>query len=252
MLISAPRSIGGVSCEATAGVGFSSPAVCIARVVGAEAAALRRAPEGLTDPPFACDATPSRGEPTPAVRRRDGLGPEGAFGITVSPLLYLNTGPRSCKLLEKCEHLLAPQLLPQNRPPGGVHSVKLENVFRRIHTNSANLFHGRPPLSEINSDLILAPLVPSGAVHTKRTSTMACSARSRWGQRSSLSLVLTVWRILLPLLARSEDIQSIARRQPRRYKISDGLKPRRHSIALDQIRRGSRSRRICARALQLR
>jgi hypothetical protein len=123
-------------------------------------------------PPFACDATPSRGEPTPAVRRRDDLGSEGAFGITVSPLLYLNTGPRSCKLLEKGEHLLAPQLLPQNRLPGGVHSVKLENVFRRIHTNSANLFHGRPPLSEIYIDLILAPLVPSGAVHTNRTSTM--------------------------------------------------------------------------------
>jgi hypothetical protein len=37
--------------------------------------------------------------------------------------------------------------------------VKLENVFRRIHANSANLFHGRPPLSEIYSDLILARLI---------------------------------------------------------------------------------------------
>ena len=54
----------------------------------------------------------------------------------------------------------------------GVHSVKLENVFRRIHTNSANLFHGRPPLSEIYSDLILARLMPSGAVHTNRRSVM--------------------------------------------------------------------------------
>jgi hypothetical protein len=43
-------------------------------------------------------------------------------------------------------------------------------VFRRIHANSANLFHGRPPLSEIYSDLILARLMPSGAVHTNRTS----------------------------------------------------------------------------------
>jgi hypothetical protein len=41
-------------------------------------------------------------------------------------------------------------------------------VFRRIHANSANLFHGRPPLSEIYSDLILARLMPSGAVHTNR------------------------------------------------------------------------------------
>src|SRR5712691_2012312 len=75
---------------------------------------------------------------------------------------------RRSKLLEECEHLLASQLSPQNRLLGGVHSVKLENVFRRIHTNSANLFHGRPPLSEIYSDLILARLMPLGAVHTNR------------------------------------------------------------------------------------
>src|SRR5271167_5175934 len=72
------------------------------------------------------------------------------------------------KLLKECEHLLASQLLPQNRLLGGVHSVKLENVFRRIHTNSANLVHGRSPLSEIYNDLILARLMPSGAVHTNR------------------------------------------------------------------------------------
>src|SRR6266699_4646403 len=76
---------------------------------------------------------------------------------------------RRRKLLEECEHLLASQLLPQNRLLGGVHTVKLENVFRRIHTNSANLFHGRPPLSEIYSDLILARLMPSWAVHSNRT-----------------------------------------------------------------------------------
>jgi len=51
---------------------------------------------------------------------------------------------------------------------GGVHSVNLENVFRRINANSANLFHGRPPLSEIYSDLVLARLMPSAAVHTNR------------------------------------------------------------------------------------
>jgi hypothetical protein len=43
-------SVSGLSCEATAGVGFSSPAVGIARVVGAGAAVSLRAPEGLTDP----------------------------------------------------------------------------------------------------------------------------------------------------------------------------------------------------------
>src|SRR4051812_17811145 len=70
------------------------------------------------------------------------------------------------KLLEKGKHLLASQLLAQNRLLGGVHSVKLENVFRRIHPNSANLLHGRSPLSEISNDLSLARSMPSGAVHT--------------------------------------------------------------------------------------
>src|ERR1700756_2926378 len=73
------------------------------------------------------------------------------------------------KLLGECEHLLASQLLPQNWFLGGVHSVKLENVLRRIHPNSANLFHGRSPLSEICYDLILAHSMPLGAVHTNRT-----------------------------------------------------------------------------------
>src|ERR1700757_2448068 len=77
---------------------------------------------------------------------------------------------RRRQLFEECEHLLASQLLAQNRLLGGVHSVKLENVFRRIHANSANLFHGRPPLSEIFSDLILARLMPSGVVHTNSSS----------------------------------------------------------------------------------
>jgi len=29
--------------------------------------------------------------------------------------------------------------------------MKLKNVLRRIHPNSANLFHGRSPLFEINT-----------------------------------------------------------------------------------------------------
>ena len=48
---------------------------------------------------------------------------------------------------------------------GGVHPVKLEKMFRCIHANSANLFHGRSPLFEICNDLILAQSMPSGAVH---------------------------------------------------------------------------------------
>ena len=72
------------------------------------------------------------------------------------------------KLLEKYHHLLAPKLLAQNRCLGGIHPVKLENVLRRVHPNSANLFHGRFPLSEICNDLILARSMPSGAVHSNR------------------------------------------------------------------------------------
>src|SRR6266851_433527 len=78
------------------------------------------------------------------------------------------------KLLEECEHLLASQLLLQNRLLAGVHSVKLENAFRRIHPNSANLVHGRSPLSEISNDLILARSMPSGAVHTNRWPRWRC------------------------------------------------------------------------------
>jgi hypothetical protein len=65
----------------------------------------------------------------------------------------------------------ASQLLPQIRLLGGVHPVNLENVFRRIHPNSANMSHGRPPLSEIYNDLILARLMPSEVVHTNRSLT---------------------------------------------------------------------------------
>jgi hypothetical protein len=72
---------------------------------------------------------------------------------------------RRRKLLEKRDHLLTPQLLAQSHLLGGVHPVKLEKTFRRIHANSANLFHGRSPLSEICNDLILAQSMPSGAVY---------------------------------------------------------------------------------------
>src|SRR4051794_3439612 len=72
------------------------------------------------------------------------------------------------KLLEKCKHLLASQLLPQDRLLSSIHSVKLKNVFRRIHPNSANLLHGRSPLSEVSNSLILAHSMPSGTVHTNR------------------------------------------------------------------------------------
>jgi hypothetical protein len=52
------------------------------------------------------------------------------------------------------------------RTLGGIHPMKLKNMLRRIHPHSANLFHGRSPLSEINNnDLNLAHSMPPGAVH---------------------------------------------------------------------------------------
>jgi hypothetical protein len=58
---------------------------------------------------------------------------------------------RRCKFLEERHHLLAPQFLAQNRYTGDIHPMELKNVLRRIHPNSANLFHGRSPLFEINT-----------------------------------------------------------------------------------------------------
>src|SRR5215208_3802279 len=88
------------------------------------------------------------------------------------PMIARTAGfdPDHCrgKLLEKCHHLLAPKLLAQNRLLGSIYSMKLENVFRRIHPNSANLLHGRSPLSEISNDLSLSRSMTSGAVHTNR------------------------------------------------------------------------------------
>src|SRR3977135_730359 len=76
----------------------------------------------------------------------------------------LDPDHRRRKRLEEGHHLLAPQLLTQNYLLGDVHPMKLEKMFRRVHANSANLFHGRSPLFEIYSDLSLAQSMPSGAV----------------------------------------------------------------------------------------
>src|SRR5271168_3677817 len=76
---------------------------------------------------------------------------------------------RRRKLLEERHHLLTPQLFAQDWSFGSIHPVKLENVLRRIHPNSANLAHGRSPLSEISNDLSLARWMPSGAVHPNMT-----------------------------------------------------------------------------------
>src|SRR5208282_4231774 len=84
----------------------------------------------------------------------------------MGPAAGLDRYHRRCKFLEERHHVLATQLLAHNGLLGGVDPVKLEKVLRRIHANSANMFHERPPLSEIYDDLILAQSMPSGAVHT--------------------------------------------------------------------------------------
>jgi hypothetical protein len=43
--------------------------------------------------------------------------------------------------------------------------VNLEEAFRHIHPNSANLFHRRSLFGEIGNELNLAHAMPSGAVH---------------------------------------------------------------------------------------
>ena len=56
---------------------------------------------------------------------------------------------RRGELREERHHIITPEFLAQNRHFVSTHPVQLENVLRRIHPNSANLVHGRSPLSEI-------------------------------------------------------------------------------------------------------
>src|SRR6516225_7617448 len=51
--------------------------------------------------------------------------------------------------------------------------MKLENVFRRIHANACNIFHGRSPLPENFNDLSVAQTMPSGAVHPNNNTKVA-------------------------------------------------------------------------------
>src|ERR1039458_3539115 len=85
---------------------------------------------------------------------------------------------RRRQLLEKRLHFLAPQLLAQHHLFVGVHPVKPEKMLRRVHPDSANLSHGRPLLSEISNDLILAQSMPPGAVHTNSSNNVAVQTTS--------------------------------------------------------------------------
>src|SRR5208283_2149697 len=74
------------------------------------------------------------------------------------------------ELLEERHHLVTPELFAQNRDTGVIHPMKLKNVLRRIHSNSANLVHDGLLCLRSTHDLILAHSMPPGAVHTNRTS----------------------------------------------------------------------------------
>jgi hypothetical protein len=52
---------------------------------------------------------------------------------------------RRRQMLEKRDHLFPAQSATQNGLFRRIHSMKLKNVLRRIHSNSGNLFHGRSP-----------------------------------------------------------------------------------------------------------
>jgi hypothetical protein len=76
--------------------------------------------------------------------------------------------------------------------------MKLEKMFRRVHANPANLFHGRSPLFEICNDLILAQSMPSGAVHPITRCDLtndAVQLPSLWSSHYSRAVVIQCCRI---------------------------------------------------------
>src|ERR1700737_5248323 len=64
--------------------------------------------------------------------------------------------PGRRQIPEKLNHLPPPQLLAQNRLLRRIYTMQLKNTLGRVHTNTDKIVHGRPPLSEIFNDLILA------------------------------------------------------------------------------------------------
>src|SRR3984893_12555051 len=88
--------------------------------------------------------------------RRLGIQETGRHGLPAEAVVR-------CALLKQYRQLSYEEPAPRRGP-----LREAGNVFRRIHPNSANLFHGLPPVSEIYSALILARLMPLEAVHTNR------------------------------------------------------------------------------------
>jgi hypothetical protein len=72
--------------------------------------------------------------------------------------------------IHRANLMIDPAVRPRQRLRDGLRAKAgaLQVNFQHMILVAANLFHRRPPLSEIYSDLILARLMPSGAVHTNR------------------------------------------------------------------------------------
>src|SRR5689334_23802508 len=68
------------------------------------------------------------------------------------------------QLGEKANYVTPAKLLAQRRFFHGVHPVQLENMLRRVHTNSDNLRHGRLPCLRSQRPHS-GTLMPLGAVH---------------------------------------------------------------------------------------
>src|SRR4051794_31246204 len=113
---------------------------------------------------------------------------------------------RRRELREERHHILAPQLLPQNWRFGGVDPVKLENVLRRIHSNSANLVHGRSPLSEItNNDLILAHRCRRGPSTPTNTRAALKAGAPNGFSGSSVRPIVISFRSFIPASTRGSN-----------------------------------------------
>src|SRR6266487_990018 len=85
--------------------------------------------------------------------------------------------PRRRQLLKELNNLPPPQLLAQHRLLGRIHTMQLKNTLGRVHSNADKIVHGRPPLSEIYNDLILAHRCRWGPSTPTATGVACCRRR---------------------------------------------------------------------------
>src|SRR5271157_1321955 len=107
-----------------------------------------------------------------------------------------------------------PELLEQNRDTGVIYPMKLKNVLRRIHSNSANLVHGRSPLFEINTRPHSGTLDAAGG-RSLIASHFASSFLPARGFSVRLKRRFPAPAIHLPDIARSVGQDLARQRQPR-------------------------------------